>query len=98
MIVLAPQVVDLTTYDLEDETGEATPAAQRIGPQELEILRSKQYLNNIILNDTIRLIIRRTEQANYLNTYFMEYVTNSVYERTTTDRGLQLIRDHPNQT
>ena len=98
MIVLATHVVDLTIYDSEDETGEGTQAAQRIGPPEFEILCSKQYLNDIILNATISLIMTRTDQVNFLNIYFMEYVTNSVYDRTTTDRGIKLIRDHPNQT
>ena len=98
MIVLANQVVDLTIYDSEDESREGTQATPRIGPPEFAIFRSKQYLNDTILNATIRLIMTRTDQVNYLNTYFMEYVTNSVYDSTTTDRGIKLIRDHPNQT
>lgn len=74
------------------ENQNQTPTQEK--EQKYQSLAHQTYINDIVVNDTLKKIVRNIQNVSYLNSYFMYYGVNPSHWNTPTmQAGIRKIRD-----
>ena len=95
-------VIDLTKNDAghhpsNEASGQPTKPPLRLKPHEQHILHTEEFLNDTIINQTLRLFKAQFTNMNFQNTYFMEYVHNPNIHHPSLTQKIGEISDSTNK-